>query len=154
MFRITQSFLVNSFAEYLREKEWRILYEDYVNGRRSGRGAQGAINYCFEAIFDQFPDIVAAKETRMLVVEVDIIYKHKYVEKLKSFGSKEHELLKCANKSLNLELTTVDIGMVFQSKPTASQAKELRGLHVWLYNKASNRFIPYRAMFSTLYGRQ
>lgn len=151
---MTQSFIVSSFASYLRENGWKILYEDYVDGRRSGRGAQGAINYCFEAIFDQFPDIVAAKETRMLIVEADLTYKCKYVDKLRSFESRKHELLECANRSLNLGLTTLDLGMVFQRAPNALQARELRGFHVWWYSRRAESFILNKTVPSTFFGKE
>jgi hypothetical protein len=152
LFRITQSFLVNSFAEYLRANGWQILYEDYVDGRRSGKGSQGVVNHCFKGIFDQFPDIVAIKQRTMLVIEVDLSYKHSYVKKLTNFKSKQNELLSCIIEGMHLDLAALKVGMVFLLKPNVSQARELCGIHIWLYNKIGNRFLPYQADFSTLCG--
>lgn len=154
MFRVTQSFIVNSFAAYLQTNGWQILYEDYVNGRRSGRGSQGVIHHCFKRIFDQFPDIVAIKHRNMLIVEVDLSYKHTYLKKLTNFKSKQDELLTCVNEGLHLDLAALEIGMVFQLKPNASQSKELRDIRIWQYSKIANKFLPHSADFSTLCGGQ
>lgn len=140
MFRITQSFLLNSFVGFLREKQWQVLYEDYVDGPRSGKGAQGVLCSCFKVIFDQFPDLVAAKGDDMLIIEVDLAFKSQYVKKLKLFKSKETDLLRCVNSSLHLDINSVNLGMVFQRKPNPAQTKELQGLDVWLYNINSSKF--------------
>lgn len=142
MLRITQTFLVNALATYLRKKGWNTLYEDYVNARRGGPGPQGAINYCFETIFDKFPDIVAVKEHRMLIIEVNLKYKHRYVEKLRAFNSGKNKLLRCIEDKLDLDIQVLELGLSFLHKPPAKA--DLDGFHVWLYNRKLGEVSVYR----------
>lgn len=131
--------MVNAFKKQLQRENWNILYEDYVNSQRGGRGHQGAINYCFEMIFDKFPDIVAVREQTLLIAEVDASYKEQYVTKLRAFRSKQDELFQCIKNKIGLNLVNLELGLTFQRKPPISESK-LVDFHIWIYNPARKLF--------------
>ena len=139
LFRITQSYLVNILVTQLQEKNWEILYQNYVNARRSGGGSQGVIYHCFKIIFDQFPDIVAVKGGTLLLIQVDLTFKEKYVNKLKKFKLQQDKLFNCIRNKLGLNLTTLELGVAFERKPRVSMNK-LSNLHIWIYNLRSKSF--------------
>jgi hypothetical protein len=136
---MTQSFLVNALASQLKREGWTILFSDFVNARRGGAGPQGALNYCFELIFDQFPDIVATKDTVMLIVEVNLAYKEIYATKLKTFQSKQIELFQCVKDKLGLDVKSLLLGLSFVRKPPISVIRT-GDFRIWVYNRKLGEF--------------
>ena len=135
MNRITQSFLTNALSLMLKKNGWNVLFVDFPDGRRSGSGNQGKINECFEQIFDEFPDIVVTKNSTLLIVEVDLMFKQNYADKLYRFGDKKIELLDCISKKIEQKIITLEFGFGFEKKPK----KNLNG-YLWTYNIIKNQF--------------
>jgi len=143
LFRITQSFLVNAFAAQIKRENWNVLFTDFVNARRSGASSQGAMNYCFESIFDRFPDVVAVKDAVMLVAEVDLSYKELYVKKLRTFQSRKEDIFQCARSMLDLDIKFLALGLAFLRKPPISVARA-DDFSIWLYDPKREEFRVYK----------
>jgi hypothetical protein len=127
---------VNALIEQLRSEGWDVLFADFVNSKRSGVGSQGALNFCLEKIFDQFPDIVAVRNNSLLIVEVDIAYKNTYMKKLKTFESKKDELFQCIKTKLGLNLRSLELGLSFVRTPSV----QLGDFRLWVYNPRRKKF--------------
>ena len=137
MIRITQSYLTNMLGKQLEDEGWRIMYIDFADGRRGGRGDQGSSNRCFELIFDEFPDIVAVKDDCLFIIEVDIGFKQGYEDKLKKFLQRKAKLLECLEENLDVSIKHVEIGMAFQRKPK----KKFQEIKIWVLNSEENKLI-------------
>jgi hypothetical protein len=127
---------VNTLVSQLRVEGWTILYADFVDSRRSGAGSQGVLNSCFKRIFDQFPDIAAFRNHSLLLVEVNLSYKDRYLKKLQTFHSKKDELFRCIESGLGLDVKTLQLGFSFTRIPRV----RLRDYRLWIYRPRRKAF--------------
>jgi hypothetical protein len=76
----------------LQRLGWRIIFFDPGRASRGGEGDQGAAYRVFERDGFRIPDVVGAKDGRLLLVEIDSTYP-KTAPSLESYRSRREALL-------------------------------------------------------------